>query len=132
MKIRTVVPKRYIDVLQRGEDVDINMYDEGDLIEGYKFDADYFRERIANLLVVSRTEDFAVILHPLTGEYELHNVTEGTFVNWPEVEEGDARRAQEVVDLADTVTGTPREVVEEIFNETATDKFFIAEVLYGS
>lgn len=132
MKIRTVVPKRYIDVLQRGEDVDINMYDEGDLIEGYKFDGDYFRERIANLLVVSRTEDFAVILHPLTGEYELHNVTEGTFVNWPEVEEGDARRAQEVVDLADTVTGTPREVVEEIFNETATDKFFIAEVLYGS
>lgn len=131
MKIRTVVPKRYIDVLQRGEDVDINMYDEGELIEGYKFDADYFRERIANVLVVEHTEDFAVVFHPLTKELELHNVTEGTFVNWPEVEEGDARRAQEVVDLADTVTGTPHEVVEEIFNETATDKFFIAEVLYG-
>lgn len=131
MKIRTVVPKRYIDVLQRGEDVDINMYDEGDLIEGYKFDGDYFRERIANLLVVSRTEDFAVILHPLTGEYELHHVTEKRQVLWDDIDESCAGMAQRIWDLYNN--RTPGEnILETIIAETATTWLEVSEVLYGN
>lgn len=134
MKIRTNVPKRYIDVLDRKEDIDINLYDDGELVEGYKFNAEYFRERIANVLIVEHTEDFAIAYHPVRKCYELHNLTDRRQVYVSGVESGYARAAQEVLDMfnhTDDPDAPAEDVVEEIFNETGFDKFFISEVLYG-
>jgi len=130
MRIRTYEPRRYFDVLTRGEDIDINMYDDNELMDGYKFEADYFRERIANVLVVERTEDFAVIVHPLTKELELHNIESGK-VDAEDIEVGDAHTAQDIWEMAEQMPES-FDQVEDISNQTGVDKYFIAEVLYGN
>lgn len=126
MKIRTVVPKRYLDVLVRGDDADINIYDEGQLIEGFKFDLEYFRERISNVLIVAHTNNYAVVLDPFTKEFGLFSVDNKRWIGVTDVDPSTAGIAQEVHDLLEEGL-----TEEEVHAQTATSRVLIGEIAWN-
>lgn len=126
MKIRTVVPKRYLDVLVRGDDADINIYDEGQLIEGFKFDLEYFRERISNVFIVAHTNNYAVVLNPFTKEFELFSVDNKLWIGVTDVDPSTAGIAQEVHDLLEEGL-----TEEEVHAQTASSRVLIGEISWN-